>query len=273
MQKKPLELCLYVAGAGAFGVFLRWLENQLAFDDNGLADPSAFHFMLIAFLVTCAVVFWRFLGQIEKKRYYVPEAPQEALHTDVRLHTLLSWAAGGAMAIGALLLFVKSETDPFAGMLRLLSALALLSGAAFPLVLREAQKEAPRLGLMCLMMVLPLLMYAVWLILSFRQNSINSVHLAFALDMLAAIMGMIANFHMAGFAFGAAKPKRALLSVMFCGTVCIMSLADERHMGMEIILLATAGQMLLYTWILLQNLRRKERQVIVQKDDGFEHLQ
>ncbi len=272
MQKKPLELCLYVAGAGAFGVFLRWLENQLAFDENGLAEPSACHFMLIAFLIACVAVVWRFLWQIEKKLYYVPDAPQEALYTEVKLHSLLSWAAGGMMAIGALLLFVKSETDPYVGMLRLLSALALLSGAAFPFVLREAQKEAPRLGLLCLMMVLPLLMYAVWLILSFRQNSINSVHLAFALDMLTAIMGMIASFHMAGFAFGAPKPKRALLSVMFCGTVCIMSLADERHTGMEIILLATAGQMLLYTWILLQNLRKKERKVIVQKDDGFEHL-
>ena len=228
--------------------------------------------MLIAFLIACVVVFWRFLGQIEKKLYYVPEAPQEALYSEVKLHSLLSWAAGGMMAIGALLLFVKSETDPYVGMLRLLSALALLSGIAFPFVLREAQREAPRMGLLCLMMVLPLLLYAVWLILSFRQNSINSVHLSFALDMLTAIMGMIASFHMAGFAFGAPKPKRALLSVMFCGTVCIMSLADERHTGMEIILLATAGQMLLYTWILLQNLRTKERKVIVQKDDGFEHL-
>ena len=102
MQKKPLELCLYVAGAGAFGVFLRWLENQLAFDDNGLAEPSAFHFMLIAFLIACVAVFWRFLGQIEKKLYYVPEAPQEALYSEVKLHSLLSWAAGGMMAIIAI---------------------------------------------------------------------------------------------------------------------------------------------------------------------------
>ena len=41
---------------------------------------------------------------------------------------------------------------------------------------------------------------------------------------------------------------------------------------MEIILLATAGQMLLYIWILLQNLRERERKVVVKKDDGFEHL-
>ena len=29
MQKKPLEITCYVAGAGAFGVFFRWLQDQL----------------------------------------------------------------------------------------------------------------------------------------------------------------------------------------------------------------------------------------------------
>ena len=33
MQKKSLEITCYVAGAGAFGVFLRWLQDQLAFDE------------------------------------------------------------------------------------------------------------------------------------------------------------------------------------------------------------------------------------------------
>ena len=51
-----------------------------------------------------------------------------------------------------------------------------------------------------------------------------------------------------------------------------MSLADGRYLGMEMILLASAGQMLLYVWILLQNLKKKERRVVVKKDDGFEHL-
>jgi uncharacterized membrane protein len=122
------------------------------------------------------------------------------------------------------------------------------------------------------MMLLPVLTYAVWLILSYRSNSINSVPLAFGLDMLTAILNMVAYFRLAGFAFGAAKPWRAMLAAMLSATVSLMSLADGRYMGMEIILLATAGQMLLTIWILVQNQREKERRVIVKKDDGFEHL-
>ena len=272
MRKKPLELSLYVAGAGAFGVFLRWLENQLAFTEDGLAEPSAFHVIVPLFLVACLVVFWRFLEKIEAKRYYIPEEFGKALVSEHKLHELLSYAAGGVMALGALLLFSKSETDPFVITLRLMSGLALLSGAFFPLVLREARRERPRLGLLCPLMLLPMLLYAVWLILSYRRNSINSVPLAYGLDMMTALAAMVAYFHMAGFAFGGAKPKRALLAVMFGGSMCIMSLADGRYLGMEMILLASAGQMLLYVWILLQNLKKKERRVVVKKDDGFEHL-
>ena len=55
MRNKPLELTLYAAGAGAFGVFLRWLEDQLAFNEEGLADPSAFHYLVPLFLVASAI--------------------------------------------------------------------------------------------------------------------------------------------------------------------------------------------------------------------------
>ncbi len=272
MRTKPLELSLYVAGAGAFGVLLRWLENQLAFDEAGLAKSSAFHVMVPVFLIICAIVFWRFLQQIERANYEVPAEFPKALQSWVPLHTPLRIAAGAVMALGALLLFAKSETDPFSGMLRVLATLALLSGIAYPFVLEEARREEPRYTLLCLLNAPPMLLYAVWLILSYRNNVINSVPLGYGLDMLVAIVSMIAYFRMAGFAFGAAQPWRALLSAMLSGTLCIMSLADGRYMGMEIILLATAGQMLLYTWILLQNLKQRERKVIVKKDDGFEHL-
>ena len=272
MRKKPLEICLYVAGAGAFGVFLRWLENQLAFNELNLADPSAFHIMVPGFILISAAVFWHFLVQMRGQNLILSEEIGSALGSDVKLHRLLRLAAGAVMVLGGLLLFAKSETDKYAGMLRVLSILAALSGIAFPLVLAEAQRAEPRKTLLCVLTLLPMLTYAVWLILSYRSNSINSVPLAFGLDMLVAIVTMVAYFRLAGFAFGAAKPWRCLFWCMLSAVLCLMSLADERHFGMELMLLASAGQMLLCTWILVQNVRQGERKVIVKKDDGFEHL-
>ena len=62
------------------------------------------------------------------------------------------------------------------------------------------------------------------------------------------------------------------LNTSLCASICIMSLADERYTGMQMILLGTAGEMLLYNWIMLQNLEQQEHKVVVHKDDGFEHL-
>ena len=42
MQKKTLEINCYVLGAGAFGVFFRWLQDQMAFNEEGLVDNSIY---------------------------------------------------------------------------------------------------------------------------------------------------------------------------------------------------------------------------------------
>lgn len=272
MHKKALELCLYVAGGGAFGVFLRWLEDQLAFNELGLADPSAFHFLVAAFILACAIVFWRFLTQLERRGYSLPPEIGPALGDQMVLHAILRWAFGGIMVLGGLLLFAKSETDKFVGMLRVLSALAVLSGVAYPLVLAESEREEPRKSLLMPLMLLPMLLYATWLLLSYRSNSINSVPLSYWVEMLTVIVAMVAYFRMAGFAFGVARTKRCMHAVMLSGTLCLMSLADERYMGMQLILLATAGQMLLYTWLMVQDLQKGEVKVEPKVDDGFEHL-
>ena len=73
MQKKALELSCYVAGAGAFGVFLRWLQVMIAFNDQGLVDRSAFNVLVPAFVIAAAVVFLRFLNQDERNHLYVPD--------------------------------------------------------------------------------------------------------------------------------------------------------------------------------------------------------
>ena len=272
MRKKPLEISLYVAGAGAFGVLLRWLENQLAFDDLGLADPSAFHVMVPGFIIICCLVYWRFLRQMDRQNLYIPREPERALGTGVKLQLLLGGLAGAVMVLGGLLLFVKSETDKYVGMTRFVALLAALSGAAWPMAMLELRRRKPRAGLLCLLQLLPMLLYASWLILSYRNNTINSVPLSYGLEMLVLIVTMIAYFRLAGFAFGTPRPRRCMLAAMLGAMLCIMSLADERYMGMELILLASAGQLLLAVWILVQNQQEKERRVIVKKDDGFEHL-
>ena len=54
--------------------------------------------------------------------------------------------------------------------------LAALSGLAFPLVLGQANYDSfGHEGLVRLGATLPVLMYALWLVLSYIQNQLNSV--------------------------------------------------------------------------------------------------
>ena len=61
MQKEALEKTCYVGGAGAFGVFLRWLQLQIAFNDDGLPDPSVFNVLVPLAIVAAGALFFFFV--------------------------------------------------------------------------------------------------------------------------------------------------------------------------------------------------------------------
>ena len=94
MGKKSLELCCYVAGAGAFGVFLRWLQVQLAFNELGLPDPSGLHIVVLLFVAVCAAVFYYFIRRFAKARLYLPDDFSVAFSNNGRLYSIVRVAAG-----------------------------------------------------------------------------------------------------------------------------------------------------------------------------------
>lgn len=252
---RALELNLYVAGAGAFGVFLRWLQDQTAFDEMGLADPSVFHFLVPLFVIAAAFVFLRFLRAQERERLCLPGDLSGALGSDIRLLVILRWLFGGIIAIGSLLLFAATETDPYSGMQRVLALLCFLSGISLPLLLELADRETEKMLLPCLLSMVPMLANAFWLVLSYRNNSINSVPWSYAMEVATAVMGGLTFFRLGGFAFGAPDGKKAMFDAMLGAVLFLMSLADERYTGMQLILFGWALMLILYNWIMVENLR------------------
>lgn len=258
MPKKPIEITCYVAGAGAFGVFFRWLQNQLAFDEAGLNERSVFNLLVPALIIAAALLFQRFVGDMKERKLCSPEDFCEALYNPGKLFAIFRWAAGLLMVGGAGLLLISSEADPHAELIRVLCLLAALSGFAFPLVLGAANYEfLAHERLLRLGMLLPVLMYAFWLVLSYIQNAYNSVAWSFAVEIAAIIAAMLGFFRVAGFAYRVPNGYRALFAVMLGAAMCILVLADERYMGMQLIFLASAGMLLLYEWALVRNMKKK----------------
>lgn len=276
MYKKPLEICCYVAGAGAFGVFFRWLQDQLAFDELGLNEKSVFNYLVPAILIASAVLFYRFVKDMRDRRIAVPEDFCRALYNPGKLFALLRWLAGFVMIAGAVLLLVTTEADPHAELIRVLCLLAALSGVGYPFVLGQANYDkfehqwAVRFAAM-----LPVFTFAFWLVLSYIQNQLNSVAWAYAVELITLMCAMMGFFRVGGFAFHVPNGYRALFSAMLGTSTCIMSLADERYMGMQLILLAGAGMLLLYVWIMVRNLERLPQKKIdgpVIDEGGFEKV-
>ena len=276
MYKKPLEITCYVAGAGAFGVFFRWLQNQLAFDEHGLNEKSFFNSLVPVMIAATALLFRHFVNAMRERRIAPPEDFCHALYNPGNLFAVLRWVAGFAMIAGAVALLLASEADPRAGMIRILCLLAALSGLAFPLVLGQANYDSfGHEGLVRFGMTLPVLMYALWLVLSYIQNQLNSVPWSYAVELVTIICAMLGFFRVAGFAYYSPNGYRALFAAMLGASMCIMSLADARYMGMQLILLSSAGQLLLYVWILVRNLEKKQEKKVSGPEvdeGGFEKL-
>ena len=277
MQKKSLEITCYVAGAGAFGVFLRWLQDQLAFDENGLSEPSVFNFLVPLMLLAAAWMFTRFINKIQDDKLYVPRDFCDALFNPGKLFAVARWAIGLLMCLGSVVLLMTSETDVDADFIRIICLLGFLSGLAFPFVLGSANyDEFANVRFVRLCMMMPILLFAAWLILCYKQNSYNSVVWSYVIEMATIIVALLAFFRIAGYAFFAPNWRKCMLAIMMGAAMCIMSLADERYMGMHIIMLSAALMLILYNWILFKNLRKKVKRSEIQEpqsdEGGFEQI-
>ena len=274
MHKSPLQIGVFVVGAGAFGVFFRWLQLQLAFE-NGLAGASLWNIVVPLGILAAAWIFRRFVEQFRDERCHLPTDFPGALKNDLLLYRLARVAIGGIMCLGAVLLFATSETDPNAGFLRVLSLTGLLTGLSWPLLLREANREPgeSKTWLLCVYALMPVLFFVVWLVYDYKLNSLNSVIWAYVIEVLTVCVCLVSFFRLAGFAFGQPNAEKALRLSMLGAFLCLMSLADDRHTGQQIMLFACAMIQVLYAWIMVDNLEQGEKPPEPEKpSDGFERL-
>ena len=153
MKQLALKLDCYVLGASAFGVFIRWLQLQIAFDDNGLCGSSSLNVAVVLIVLAAAAVFYRFIKRMKAQQFVPPAAPHEALANTGRLFSILRWVIGGMMCLGALVLAMSCETDEEVVFLLILAGLALLSGVAFPALMKKVSDPQAKISLLCLLSI------------------------------------------------------------------------------------------------------------------------
>jgi len=252
----PLELVLYVLGTGAFCIFARWLQTQMAFNEKGLSTSSVWNYLVPVIILAGYLVMRGFWKRFERNKLTISEDFSEALSNYGRVYTICRWGCGGIMILGALLVFLGTETDINAGFYRVLAVFAAIAGLSFPLFLDSANAAEVRTGRSCLLALPPVLMCAVWVVTCYKANSINSVLWSFAVELLAICVSMNAFFRMAGFVFGTPAPRQTFIDACCGSFLCMMCLADERYLGIQFMFLSAGLMQALCVWLLAANLRK-----------------
>ena len=254
---KTLEICCYIICLGAFGIFFRWMQLMLAYDDNSLVGKSFWNVAVILLLAGAAFVAIRFVKQYQDKYYYLPHDFCQALHNDSKLHNIFRWSVSGFVIVGALLLLMECEIDKNANFYRVLAVATIVSGLCFGLLLSAANRPAVlNRNFVSFLASVPIIMMAIWTITLYKVNSINPVSWDYATELFAVLVSMLAFFRVAGFAFGVENEWRSLFFCILGAVSCMANLANDRYLGYQVMFAGVAMMQILYVWIMLDNMKK-----------------
>lgn len=258
MYKNSIKFCGLTVGLGAFGMFFRWLQDQAAFEpDTGLLKPGALNWIVPLAIAVSVFVFFRLIAGLKQKG----SAPCTDFYTvftgESKLFELISWPVGLLMAVGGVALLIGAKGEPMAGVYSVIAVLAVLSGLGFPLALSAPQtRYSP--GLVCVLMTFPVVLFTLWVIVSYRIHANVPTVWSYAIEILAIAAALMGFFLAAGYPYGKARPVPTLFALMLGAYLCIMALGDPGSLSMKLILLSAAGMFVMYIWILVLNFYRAE---------------
>ena len=258
MRKNALTICCCTGVLAAFGAFFRWLQNQVSFEEEtGLAVPgSIWPYIVAAWIILAAVVLSvQCLRLKNQQRMHQPETFAEAFGGVSRIANIAAWVFGALMALGGVILLV---TVPAAELqrplLRVLAVIAIASGVAFPLQFRSAAEREPSVAV-TVIAVLPIILFAFWLIVSYKMHIVNPTVSAYAVEILTLCAATVGFYQIAGFAFGRPKAVRSVFWCQFAAFFCLMTLSDSRYAGAQCMFAAAAGMLLLQSWLVVVGTR------------------
>ncbi len=261
MRKNALITCCFVCALGAFGAFFRWLQNQLSYNvETKINDPSMWNVMVPLILIAAAVIFYllirRLLGELTD-----PADMYAAFRGTTFFHPVAAWIVGGISIIGGIVTLFATSADAQSGILTLISLLTILTGITFPSIC-TASKNHLSPAVVSIFSVFPIVLFTLWLIACYMRNSSVPNVWTYGIEIVTVSLIIIAFYYNAGFGFGKPKPRTALYTSMLAAFMCLVSLADSRYFGMQLILCGTAGMLLMYCWMIVSNMREPEKDAV-----------
>ena len=257
MQKRAISICSYVAVAAAVCAFVRWIQNQAAFElDTGLAIPgtiwgkAAFLFCLIG----VGVVAWSVRG-LWYDGLYPAQDYKTIIHGKQIWVRRITRAIAALMVIGAIIAFLIAGYELYSSIVRTLCVLAVVGAWAF-VKLSEVpyEEEEVSANKQMILAAIPVVMYVYWLIVSYRTHAAIPSVWSYALEIIAICVSILGMFYFAGYGFEYPRPYLAVGCLLSGALLSFVSLLDDRNIGQTMMMVAGGAMQMYYAWMIISSM-------------------
>jgi len=258
MRISSIVVPLIALLSGVGGYYLRLSELLNVFDPaTGLPERNAaITFWLVVFSALNLFIIVLF-AIFAAARNRSPRGFENAFGTDPVFYPIVFSLSGIVWLIGTYLYFDHHRAADTLQTMEIyfiiLSAIAAICVTLFAIEMFQDSRRKAQYTLS----IVPTIFLCFWLLLVYRINASNPILLGYLYQCLAIVASALSFYFTSGFLYDKPAPGKAIVSYYASIYFCAVTLADDHHPGLKLILGAIIAVSVVHMAMLLRNLRRK----------------
>lgn len=269
-EMAAVEICLYTVSGGAFGLFVRWMQKMIGYNEKSLPDPGFWNWAVIGIIAFAAFLLTKLVDGLKNRRWFLPRSHREVYSTDNRWLRLAAGTAAFLLVVGAILTLYSCGLEKNRYLLYVLSIFSVLTVIAHSVILSSANTGKHKLSILRTVSCAPMLFYSIWLISTYYANSINSVVWDYSLEIITVCVLIVTAFRIGGIYFFVFRPSKTIFLCCFSAFMCLMNIADGRLFGQQLMLVGSAIYYVVFAMIMIINMQEKDTPGEIAIEDGFD---
>lgn len=255
MRSEAYKISGFTVIVSALGFMLRWLQNMRILDEEtGLAAKAPISWFVGVLIVLVALALAGFV--LYFRQFDAPVEPEEAVAAQTPLFGVVSLFPAGLLILAGVFQMVRQDIEVWPVLHRLNGLATVLAGCGAALIAtnvssREKTKSCRRGS------VLMVVGAGFWLVTAYRDAATDPVVWRFAVEIIAGCVVLLAFHYMSGYFFCAPHPGWTLFTCHLGAFLCVMCAIDEHHVSQSIAYAATAMILLIWGFVVTENLRTK----------------
>ena len=248
----------FVVLAGVCGFYLRVSELLNVFDVNsGLPERNAATTLwLVVLSAAFALIVILFAIRVASKHKAL-SGFENAFGTDPLAYPIIFLITGILWIIGTYFYYsylsLRNALNTYDIIFIVFSAVSAISVTMFAIEMYQDSRRK----ISFVLSVVPTAFMCFWLIFMYKNNASNPILLSYIYQCLAIVASALSFYFTSGFLYGKPAPGKSIVAYYLAIYFCIVTIADNHHMGIKMIFVALIAVNLVHSTMLLRNLQRK----------------